>query len=110
MLNRGNARKVTLYLNDDSSSSEGFIYEEVMGFLLEKEVAGATLIRPNEGFGSHHRLHEATRRSNPIRIEFVDSPEVVETLLPKLCEIVSDGLIEVHETVVVKAAVREAPV
>jgi hypothetical protein len=80
-----------------------------MKFLYEQEVAGATLIRPQEGFGNHHQRHEVTRRSLPIRIEFIDTPEVVEAILPTLCEIVSDGLIEMQETTVVKSAKREAP-
>lgn len=109
MLTRGKAQKVTVYLNEDASSTEGFVYEQVMQFLYEQEVAGATLIRPQEGFGNHHQLHEATHRSLPVRIEFIDSPAVVEALLPALCEIVSDGLVELHETMVVKAAKREAP-
>jgi PII-like signaling protein len=110
MLSPGKAQKVTVYLNEDSSSTESFIYEQVIQFLYERKVAGATLIRPQEGFGSHHQLHANTRRSLPVRIEFVDSPQAVEALMPALCEIVSDGLIEMHETLVVKAAKREAPV
>jgi PII-like signaling protein len=109
MLMRGKAQKVTVYLNEDTSSGEGFIYEQVMKFLYEQEVAGATLMRPQEGFGSHHLRREVTRRSLPIRIEFIDSPEVVEAILPALSEMVTDGLIEMHETTIVKAEKREAP-
>jgi PII-like signaling protein len=109
MLNCGKAQKVTVYLNEDTSSSEGFIYERVMKFLYEQEIAGATLIRPQEGFGSHHLRHEVTRRSLPVRIEFVDSPEIVQAILPALSDMVTDGLIELQETTVVKAAKREAP-
>ena len=50
-----------------------------------------------------------TRRSLPVRIEFVDSPEVVQAILPALSDMVTDGLIELQETTVVKAAKREAP-
>jgi PII-like signaling protein len=39
----------------------------------------------------------------PIRIEFVESVETVATLMPELCEMLSDGLIEAHETTVFKA-------
>ena len=91
MLKRGAARKVTVYLNEDTSGSEDFAYRQVLKFLLEQEVAGATLLRPEEGFGNHHQLHGATRKSFPIRIEFIDSPEVVDAILPSLCEIASDG-------------------
>lgn len=109
MLPHGKAQKLTVYLNEDTSSTENFAYQEVMTFLYEQEVAGATLIRPEEGFGNHHQRHEVIRRSFPVRIEFIESAEVVEAILPTLCEIVLDGLIEVQERLVVKAAKREAP-
>ncbi len=110
MLTRGKAQKVTVYLNEDTSSTEGFLYEQVMKFLYDQEIAGATLIRTQEGFGSHHLRHEVTRRSLPVRIEFIDSPEIVEAILPALSEMVTDGLIELQDTTIVKAEKSEAPV
>ncbi len=40
----------------------------------------------------------------PVRIEFVESPEIVEAILPPLCELVKDGLIDAHDTTIVKLA------
>jgi PII-like signaling protein len=40
----------------------------------------------------------------PIRIEFVETREKIEEVLPTLYEMVSDGLIEVQDTTVVKLA------
>jgi hypothetical protein len=34
---------------------------------------------------------------------------VADALLPVLCELVIDGVIEEHDTTVIKAAVREEP-
>ena len=112
MLRRGPARKVTVHLNSDTSSSGGFTYEQVFQFLYDKGIAGATLIRPHEGFGSHHRRHAqegqgAVRSHLPVQIQFVESPEVVEGLLHDLCALVQDGLIEMQETTIVKAVSRE---
>jgi uncharacterized protein len=107
MLTRGKALKVTVYLNQDTASKEGFSYEQVMQFLKEQEVAGATLIRLEEGFGNHHQLHSVTRRHMPVKVEFIDSPEVVEALLPALLELVPDGLVEMHETTILKVAKQE---
>jgi PII-like signaling protein len=47
---------------------------------------------------------EATAEHLPIRIEFVETPERVEELLPTLYEMVTDGLIEVQDTTVVKVS------
>jgi PII-like signaling protein len=47
----------------------------------------------------------------PVRIEFIESAERVDELMPNLCELVTDGLIEAHETTVYKAvAKRDLPV
>jgi PII-like signaling protein len=45
----------------------------------------------------------------PIRIEFIESATKVDELLPTLYEMVDDGLIEVQDTQVIKAAAKEAP-
>src|ERR1044071_417706 len=114
MLAPGLAKKVTIHLNEDTSSRHDFLYNEIFSFLRERGVAGATLIRPAKGFGSHHRMHstegdETEREHLPVRIEFIETKDAADTLLPALCELITDGLIEAHETTVIKAAVREEP-
>ena len=111
MISRGAAKKVTIYVNEDTRVHHGPLYEAVMRFLLERGVAGATATRCLAGFGSHHRMHtpkiEALAEHMPIRIEFVESAERVDALLPDLYEMVSDGLIDVQETMVIKTSSRE---
>jgi PII-like signaling protein len=40
----------------------------------------------------------------PLRIEFIDTKQNIRTLLPRLQELVTDGLIEAQDTVILKAA------
>jgi len=111
MLPRGVARKITIHLNEDTASRHDFLYSEIFAFLRERGVAGATLLRPAAGFGSHGRTHstegDSEREHLPVRIEFIETAEAADALLPALCELITDGLIEAHDTVVLKAAVRE---
>jgi uncharacterized protein len=112
MLTRGPARKVTIYLNDDTSSDEGFIHEQVFSFLLKQGVSGATLIRPDQGFGAHHQRHSregdaAGHRHLPVQIQFIERVETVEALLPELCNLVQDGLIDAHDTTIIKLATQD---
>ena len=112
MLEAGLAKKVTIHLNEDTTARRDFLYNEIFTLLRERGVAGATLIRPAAGFGTHHRTHStegglAEKEHLPVRIEFIESREAVDALMPFLCELITDGLIEAHETTVVKAAVRE---
>jgi PII-like signaling protein len=106
MLTKGPAKKVTIFINEDALHRLTALHDALMTFLLHKGVAGATATRAFSGFGSHHALHtprmEATAEHLPIRIEFVESAERVEELLPTLYEMVTDGLIEVQDTTVIK--------
>jgi PII-like signaling protein len=106
MLTKGPAKKVTIFINEDVSHRMTSLHDAVMTFLLHKGVAGATATRAFSGFGSHHALHttrmEATAEHLPIRIEFVETAERVDELLPTLYEMVTDGLIEVQDTTVIK--------
>jgi PII-like signaling protein len=108
MLTKGPARKVTIFLNEDTHHGITALHDAVMTFLLHKGIAGATATRAFSGFGSHHALHtphvEALSEHLPIRIEFIESAERVEELLPTLYEMVTDGLIEVQDTTVIKLA------
>lgn len=112
MLAPGLAKKITIHLNEDTTAHHDFLYKEILAFLRERNVAGATLIRPTAGFGSHHRTHSteeglSEREHLPVRIEFIEAKDAADALLPDLCELVTDGLIEAQDTTVIKAAVRE---
>ncbi len=113
MLPKGPAKKVTIYVNEDTRFHTGPLWRAVFDYLQHKNVAGATVLRPVMGFGSHHRRHsmemEATMEHMPIRIEFVDSAARVNEILPTLYDMVTDGLIEVQDTAVIKSVSSEAP-
>lgn len=112
MLSKGPAKKVTIYLNEDSRRHLGSLYESVINFLLHKGVAGATATKALEGFGAHRQLHspkmEVLAEHLPIKVEFVESAAKVDDLLPALYDMVDDGLIEVQDTTVIKAARKDA--
>jgi len=112
MLTKGPAKKVTIFLNEDTQHHLTALHDSIMTFLMHKGVCGATATRAFSGFGSHHMLHtpqiEVLAQHLPIRIEFGKPPKKVDEVLPTLYEMVSDGLIEVQDTTVVKH-VRKAP-
>ncbi|HLJ51136.1 MAG TPA: DUF190 domain-containing protein [Bryobacteraceae bacterium] len=111
MLSKGPAKKVTIYVNEDTQHHLGTLYEAILTYLMHKGVAGATATRALAGFGSHRELHtpkiEVMAYHLPIRIEFVESAQKVEELLPTLYDMISDGLIEVQDTSVIKVARKE---
>ena len=112
MLTKGPAKKVTIFINEDTQRHMTALDDSIMSFLLHKGVSGATATRAFSGFGSHQALHttkiEVLAEHLPVRIEFVETPEKVAEILPTLYEMVTDGLIEVQDTTVVKFARKSA--
>ena len=111
MLSKGPAKRVTIFVNEDTRHGTEPLWRAVFDLLMHKRAAGASVTRPWIGFGSHHKIHspemEATMEHLPVRIEFVDTPEKVEELLPTLYDLVNDGMIDVQDTTVVKIVQKE---
>ncbi len=112
MLPRGSARKVTIYLNEDTRAHVEPLWSTILSFLRHKHVAGATLLRADVGFGSHEQFHnprsEYSSEHLPMRIEFVETVERVDELLPTIYEMVTDGLVIVQDVTVVKSVSKDA--
>src|ERR1700677_2540540 len=111
MLAKGTAKKVIIYLNEDTQHHLMPLYESILSFLVHKGVAGATVTRALAGFGAHQVVHtpkvEALSEHLPLRLEFIESAQKVEELLPMLYDMVTDGVIEVQDTTIVKVAMKE---
>ncbi|MGC1616745.1 MAG: DUF190 domain-containing protein [Candidatus Acidiferrum sp.] len=108
MLRAGPAKKVTIYVGEDHQYHGHSLYSAILDFLFYHQVSGANLFRGMAGFGADHHMH-STRilrltENLPVKIEFIESAEKVEEVLPKLLEMAGTGLIEVMDTMVVKPA------
>ena len=106
MLSPGPAKKVSIYVGEDQQYHGHALYAAILDYLFYRGVSGATVIRGIAGFGADHKMH-TTRilrltENLPVKIEFIESPEKLDEILPKLHEMVGTGLIEVQDTVVVK--------
>jgi PII-like signaling protein len=107
MLPLGPATKVTIYLNRDTGSSNGFLHDEILQYLQKNGVRGATVLRPYAGFGVHGRLHkedagDVAGLHLPIVICFIETAEKIDVILPQMLEMVTDGLVEAHPTEILK--------
>jgi PII-like signaling protein len=105
MLTTGKAVKVTLYLSDGAKHHGIPIYTSLLDFLFHSGVRGATVLKGVAGFGTTHRLHSAyileISDHLPIKIEFIETREKVEEMLPELEKRTGSGLIEIAETSVI---------
>jgi uncharacterized protein len=105
MLTSGKAVKVTLFLSDGAKHHGVPVYSSILDFLFHSGVAGATVVKGVAGFGAKHRLHSAhileISDHLPIKIEFIETREKVDALLPELQKRTCSGLIELQETTIV---------
>jgi PII-like signaling protein len=90
-------RLLRIFIDENDRRGMQPMYTAVVEFLRQKQIAGATVFRGIEGYGSHHEIHVAKVFSwipnLPIVIEVVDDAENIDAILPELQTIVGEGLI-----------------
>jgi PII-like signaling protein len=81
------------------------LYEAIIQEARRQGMAGATALRGLMGFGAHSRLHTAKvlclSEDLPIVVEIVDTPEKIEALLPKLDDMIEEGLVTLERVRVI---------
>jgi uncharacterized protein len=108
VLTSGPAKKVAIYVSEDQQYHGSAAYAAILDFLFFHGVSGATVTRGIAGFGADHHMH-TTRVVDiatglPVKVEFIETPEKVQELLPKLQSMIGSGLIEMQDTTIVKPA------
>ena len=108
MLGAGPAKKVTIYVGEEHKHHGQSLYAAILDFLFYRGISGASVVRGIAGFGADHHLHtdrlEVLSQNLPMKIEFIESHAKVDEILPKLRQLAGSGLIEIQDTMVVKAA------
>lgn len=96
----GQALKVTIYLSEGDRHHNQALYMAILQLLKKEGAAGATVTRGVAGFGAHTRIHTANVVSLtdalPLIIEWVDKPDRVNRILPKINQMVTEGLVAVQ--------------
>lgn len=87
------------------------LYQALVELFRREEIAGATVLRGIMGFGAKSHLHTANllrlSQDLPIVVEVVDSEEKIEGILPRLDEMVTEGLITMERVRVLRYAPRD---
>src|SRR5439155_1290744 len=104
---------VTVYVGDGVRHRGEPLYLAVLNYLFYHGVSGATVTKGVAGFGADHHMHTARilelSENLPVKIEFVETSAALDKLLPKLLQMVDEGLVEVQDTTILKAATSRAP-
>ena len=86
------------------------LYQALVELFRGEKLAGATVLRGTLGFGAKSHLHTAQllrlSQDLPVVIEVVDTPEKIDSVMPRIDEMVQDGLVTLEKVRVVRYAAR----
>lgn len=95
-----------IFVGEDDSTDHMALYEAIVMKARELNIAGATLLRGNMGFGASSRIHTSKilRLSEdlPIVIEIVDTEEKINSLLPYLDDVIQGGMVTLEKVKILK--------
>ena len=102
------AKLVTVYVNSTDQWHGRPLYSAIVRLCQDQGIAGATVIRCDEGYGSSRHLH-TTRLLElssdlPVRIEIIDLAERIEPFLLSLAGVIGEGLVTVSDVHIIKYA------
>lgn len=102
----GRARRLSIFIGESDRHDHKSLATEIVHRAQQAGLAGATVLRGVEGFGSSNALHTTRilRLSNdlPLVVLIVDEPERIDAFLPQLDELVTEGLVIMDDVQVVK--------
>lgn len=101
----GEGQLLRIFIGESDRWKGAPLYEAIVRMAREKGLRGATILRGLEGYGAHSRIHTAKilRLSEdlPIIVEIVDTTEKIEEILPKLDDMVGEGMITLEKVNVI---------
>jgi PII-like signaling protein len=107
----GEGKLLRIFIGESDKHGRKPLYQAIVEMLREEGMAGATVLRGVEGFGANSHLHTARilRLSEdlPIVIEVADTAKKIEAIMPKLDEMVTDGMVTLERVEVVTYRAQE---
>ena len=106
MVRNGPAKKLSVYVDESDKYKGRAVYEVLLDICFRQKIAGVSVFRGVAGYGSDGVFHTSKMlelsTDLPVKIEVVDSEEMINKLLPLISEVVGKGLMEMSDTFVIK--------
>ena len=107
----GKAKMLRIHFGEDDKWQGKPLYRAIVERCRELDIAGATVYRGIEGYGAStliHRPHLMSFSSDaPIMVSIVDTDDKIKKLIPKLDQMVDEGLIAISDVEVIKYVHQE---
>jgi len=101
----GEGKLLRLFIGESDTWHGKPLYQAIVERVRKEGLAGATVLRGIEGFGTDSRLHTSRilRLSEdlPVVIEIVDIPEQIDRVVPILDEMVGEGMLTLERVQIV---------
>jgi len=95
-----------IFISESDRHRNQPLSEALLQLLLERGIAGATLLKAAAGFGSGHKLHTdkllRLAVDLPLVLEVVDNREALEQILPELDAMIGSGMITLEKAHVIR--------
>jgi PII-like signaling protein len=102
----GDAKQLTIYVSSTQQWHGRSLYSAIVHVCQERGIAGATVTRCLEGYGSSRQLHTGRlvdlSEALPVRIDIIDIAERIDPLLSVLEGMIGEGLISIQNVHIVK--------
>jgi PII-like signaling protein len=90
-------RQRRIFIGESDQWQHKPLYQAIVELFRKEGLAGGTVLRGLEGFGANSHLHTSRilRLSEdlPIIIEAVDTVQKIDSILPRLDEMLTDGMV-----------------
>ncbi|MFI9344827.1 DUF190 domain-containing protein [Streptomyces sp. NPDC052773] len=107
----GPALRLTVLVGENDTWHHRPLYTEIVHRAHAAGLAGASVFRGIEGFGASSVVHTSRLLSLsenlPVAVVIVDTEDRVRAFVPRLAELVTDGLVTLDPCEIVRPAARE---
>jgi PII-like signaling protein len=107
---RSEATLLRIFIRESEQRDGKPLYEALVLAARDRGLAGATVLRGIMGFGKSSRVHTAKwlvlSADLPIVVEIVDTEDKIREFLPRVDELVEDGLATLEQVTVVRQGPR----
>ncbi len=98
--------RLTILVGEDDRWRHRPMYTEIVHRAHAAGLAGATVLRGVEGFGTHSRIHTdrllSLAEELPMMVLIVDAEERIRAFLPQLAELGLEGLVMLDRVEVIR--------
>ena len=97
-------KKLRIFISETDKYQGKVLYEWIVLQAKEHNLAGATVTRAIEGFGTAHHIHTAKilylSMDMPLIVEIIDTAEKIDSFLPLIDNAVEKGIATIEDVTI----------